>query len=139
MISGTSAAAENLDEQKTAAEYLFHQNIMVGNQDGDMCLDSLLTRAELAVILSRLTVNQEYLSAEREFYAGECQFADVPDWAAVYVGYCAFNGFMVGYGDDIFGASDPVTPAAACTIILAIWICQEHRRNTIPPVRRRMS
>lgn len=118
MISGTSAAAENLDEQKTAAEYLFHQNIMVGNQDGDMCLDSLLTRAELAVILSRLTVNQEHLSAEREFYAGECQFADVPDWAAVYVGYCAFNGFMVGYGDDIFGASDPVTPAAACTIIL---------------------
>ena len=62
---------------------------------------------------SRASVGQR-----REFYAGECQFADVPDWAAVYVGYCAFNGFMVGYGDDIFGASDPVTPAAACTIIL---------------------
>ena len=67
-----------------------------------MCLDSLLTRAELAVILSRLTVNQEHLSAEREFYAGECQFADVPDWAAVYVGYCAFNGFMVGYPLSVF-------------------------------------
>ncbi len=32
--------------------------------------------------------------------------------------YCAYHGLMVGYGDGLFGAEDPVTPAAACTVIL---------------------
>ncbi|PWM20970.1 MAG: S-layer homology domain-containing protein [Collinsella tanakaei] len=83
-----------------------------------MMLDSGLTRTELAVLLTRITVNLEHLQAEQGLYTQKCDFTDVPAWAKVYVGYCSFNGMMVGYGNHKFGAVDPVTPAAACTVIL---------------------
>ena len=108
----TSAVSQN--EVTEAASYLRERGVMVGNQDGDMMLDSGLTRTELA----RITVNPEHLQAEQDLYIQKCDFTDVPDWAKVYVGYCSFNGMMVGYGNHKFGAADPVTPAAACTVIL---------------------
>ena len=58
------------------------------------------------------------MEESRDFYAAQCKFQDVPDWARQYAGYCAYHGLMVGYGDGLFGAEDPVTPAAACTVIL---------------------
>lgn len=113
-----SASAVSQNEVTEAASYLRERGVMVGNQDGDMMLDSGLTRTELAVLLTRITVNPEHLQAEQDLYIQKCDFTDVPDWAKVYVGYCSFNGMMVGYGNHKFGAADPVTPAAACTVIL---------------------
>lgn len=113
-----SASAVSQNEVTEAASYLRERGVMVGNQDGDMMLDSGLTRTELAVLLTRITVNPEHLQAEQDLYIQKCDFTDVPDWAKVYVGYCGFNGMMVGYGNHKFGAADPVTPAAACTVIL---------------------
>ena len=92
--------------------------IMVGDQNGEMNLSSGLTRAQLAVVLTRLSGNPEHVLAEEEFYISQCKFPDVPDWARLYVGYCYFNGLMVGYDTGAFGADDGVTPAAACTVIL---------------------
>lgn len=91
---------------------------MVGDQNGEMNLSSGLTRAQLAVVLTRLSGNPEHVLAEEEFYISQCKFPDVPDWARLYVGYCYFNGLMVGYDTGAFGADDGVTPAAACTVIL---------------------
>lgn len=113
-----SASAVSQNEVTEAASYLRERGVMVGNQDGDMMLDSGLTRTELAVLLTRITVNPEHLQAEQDLYIQKCDFTDVPDWAKVCVGYCSFNGMMVGYGNHKFGAADPVTPAAACTVIL---------------------
>lgn len=113
-----SAYAVSQSEATEAASYLRERGVMVGNQNGDMMLDSGLTRTELAVLLTRITVNSEHLQAEQNLYSEKCDFTDVPDWAKVYVGYCSFNGMMVGYGNHKFGAEDPVTPAAACTVIL---------------------
>ena len=111
-------AAEPDDEQAIAAAYLKERGIMVGDQAGDMKLDSGLSRAQLAAVLTRLSVDQEHLQADQEFYVSQCKFPDVPAWAKLYVGYCYFNGLMVGYDTGIFGASDGVTPAAACTVVL---------------------
>lgn len=84
-----------------------------------------LTRAHLATILARLHGGSGQVEESRDFYAAQCQFQDVPDWARQYAGYCAYHGLMVGYGDGLFGAEDPVTPAAACTVILQVsWLCQ---------------
>ena len=101
----------------------------MGNQDGDMMLDSGLTRTELAVLLTRITVNPEHLQAEQDLYTQKCDFTDVPAWAKVYVGYCSFNGMMVGYGNHKFGAADSVTPAAACTVVLRYLGYQESDWN----------
>ena len=112
MCVNAGAAAQN-DELRAAASYVSEQGVMVGDQNGDMALDQTLSRTELAVILTRITVNPEHLEAERELYTRKCEFPDVPEWARLYVGYLSFNGLMVGYDDGSFGAADLVTPAAA--------------------------
>ena len=112
------ANAAGHSEEEIAAAFLREQEIMVGDQNGEMNLSSGLTRAQLAVVLTRLSGNPEHVLAEEEFYISQCKFPDVPDWARLYVGYCYFNGLMVGYDTGAFGADDGVTPAAACTVIL---------------------
>lgn len=128
-------AAESDAELTAAAAHLKEQGIMVGNQDGDMDLDSGLTRAQLATILTRLNGDREHIQADQTFYISQCKFTDVPVWAKLYVGYCYFNSLMVGYDTGVFGADDGVTPAAACTVVLGTWIAPTSN-GTIPlPVR----
>ena len=117
-IAIPTLAADLTTEQQTAAAYLKENGIMVGDASGNMLLDQSLTRAEMAVLLARITVNMEYHEAEKAFYAGQCKFTDVPEWARAYVGYCATNYLIRGYGDGRYGPQDPVTPAAACTVML---------------------
>lgn len=117
VLPGRANAAGH-SEEEAAAAYLREQGIMVGDGTGDLHLDASLTRAELATILCRLRVNQEHITTEKALYTRYCTFPDVPDWARVYVGYCAFNSLMLGYDTGIFGADDRVTPAAACTVVL---------------------
>ena len=105
-------------EIESAASYVRKQGIMAGDQSGDMELDRVLTRAELAVILSRLAGTQEQQQAEQTSYAGQCIFPDVPEWARPYVGYCYANRLMGGYDTGLFGAQDKVTLSAACTVVL---------------------
>lgn len=112
------AGAAASSEQEAAAAYLQERGIMVGDGAGEMNLGSGLTRAQLATVLTRLNGNPEHVQAEQAFYINQCRFSDVPEWARLYVGYCYFNGLMVGYDTGAFGADDSVTPAAACTVVL---------------------
>lgn len=105
-------------EWEQSAAYLRSAGIMVGDSNGDMMLDKGLTRAQLAALLTRIVVNPEHLESEKAYYSRQCSFADVPDWAKVYVGYCAANYLVAGYGNGLYGSNDPVTPAAACTVLL---------------------
>ncbi len=113
-------AAELMPAPEDASAYLQGQGIYQGDDSGDLMLDKSLTRAELAVILTRLNGNPEHVAAEADYYAGQCAFSDsdVPGWARPYVGFCVVNGYMVGYGNGAFGGNDLVTPAAACTVVL---------------------
>ena len=112
------SAAGTVSEEHTATAYLHEQGIMVGDATGDMMLDQSLTRAQLAIILTRIVANPEHIVSESTYYRNQCVFGDVPDWAKVYVGYCAANHLVAGYGNGFYGADDPVTPAAACTVML---------------------
>lgn len=112
------AAESSNEELKAASQYLNSHGIMVGDGEGNMNFSAPLTRAHLATILARLHGGSGQVEESRDFYAAQYQFQDVPDWARQYAGYCAYHGLMVGYGDGLFGAEDPVTPAAACTVVL---------------------
>lgn len=113
-VSATAVATE----QHTAAAYLSQQKIMVGNEDGDMMLEQGLTRAQMAALLTRIVANPEHIKADSAFYRSQCSFSDVPEWAEVYVGYCAANHLVSGYGNGLYGPNDSVTSAAACTVML---------------------
>lgn len=117
-LSIPAVSAEPVSEVETAADYLFQHGIMLGDGNGEMQLESGLTRAQLATVLTRLNGNPEHVQADQAFYTGQCKFTDVPEWARLYVGYCYANGLMVGYDTGEFGADDGVTPAAACTVVL---------------------
>lgn len=117
-LSIPALAAESETEVETAAAYLFQHGIMLGDSNGEMHLESGLTRAQLATVLTRLNGDLEYIQTNLTYYAGQCKFSDVPEWAKPYVGYCYTNGLMLGYDTGAFGADDGVTPAAACTVVL---------------------
>lgn len=110
-VSSYPAAAQ-------AAEYLHEKKIMVGDANGNIMLNEGLTRAQMAVLLARISVAPEHLETEREHYSKQCDFTDVPDWARPYVGFCSSNSLVSGYGNGLYGSNDPVTPAAACTVLL---------------------
>lgn len=111
-------AANGTTEQEAAAAYLREAGIMLGNESGDMMLDQGLTRTQMAALLTRVVANPEHVETDSAFYRSQCKFSDVPEWAKVYVGYCVANGLVAGYGNGLYGSNDPVTPAAACTVIL---------------------
>ena len=115
-----SAFAAGRTEQEAAADYVREQGIMVGDQNGDLNLDSSLNRAELAVLLTRLHGGEDKLAANTAYYERGCQFTDVPRWATPYVGYCVRNNLVAGYDRLHYAAADPVTPAAACTVMLRV-------------------
>ena len=117
-LSISAMAAGSQTEQETAASWLKANGIMTGDQSGNMNLASGLTRAELAVILTRLTDKTDDVSRNAAYYRTVCRFTDVPEWAMPYAGYCAQKELMAGYGDKLFGPNDPVTPAMACTVML---------------------
>lgn len=117
-LSISAMAAGSQTEQETAASWLKSNGIMTGDQSGNMNLASGLTRAELAVILTRLTDKTDDVSRNAAYYRTICRFTDVPEWAMPYAGYCVQKQLMAGYGDKLFGPNDPVTPAMACTVML---------------------
>ncbi|NBI11495.1 S-layer homology domain-containing protein [Colidextribacter sp. OB.20] len=116
-----SLAAQS--EQETAAAWLKENGILTGDQNGNLNLDSSLTRAELAVILTRLSDDTGDMGRNAAYYRTICPFTDVPEWAMPYAGYCAEKKLMAGYGNKQFGPNDPVTPAAACTVMLRYLDC----------------
>ena len=101
---------------------------MLGNESGDMMLEQGLTRAQMAALLTRIVTDPEQFETDSAFYRSLCSFTDVPEWAKSYVGYCVANNLVAGYGNGRYGSNDPVTSAAACTVMLrclndvdAVW------------------
>ena len=115
-----AVAAAPPSELEMAAAYVREQGIMTGDQNGNLNLDAGLNRAELAVLLTRLRNGTEELFANTGYYEQGCKFTDVPAWAKLFVGYCVRNNLVAGYDTLRYGASDPVNPAAACTVILRV-------------------
>ena len=95
------AAESSNEELKAASQYLNSHGIMVGDGEGNMNFSAPLTRAHLATILARLhggsgQVEERHggsgqVEESRDFYAAQCQFQDVPDWARQYAGYPAIR------------------------------------------------
>lgn len=118
--------------------YLSEAGIMLGNESGDMMLEQGLTRAQMAALLTRIVTDPEQFETDSAFYRSLCSFTDVPEWAKSYVGYCAANNLVAGYGNGRYGSNDPVTSAAACTVMLrclndvdAVWDYQSACRTAV--------
>lgn len=130
LLAGTVSPAQAANsEADEAAAFVTRSGIFTGDSGGDLHLDDRLTRAELAVILTRIDyiANTPRGLSEWDDWGFEHfsnpetrlnTFTDVPDWALPYVEYCYQGSFMKGVGGDIFDPNGRVTPQMACTVIL---------------------
>ncbi len=115
-------------EWDDAVRFVTEKKIFEGDDNGNLNLDSGLTRAELAVILTRLEFSQppgdlsEWEAWGRARFSDPetryNKFSDVPDWALPYVEYCYQMGYMRGVGGDLFDPQGTVNPKMACTVML---------------------
>lgn len=113
-------AAETLTRE-TAGARLQELGVYQGSDSGDLMLGKGLTRAEMATILARLDDPKGEFAAHPQGFAYMCSFTDVPDWAKSPVGYSWNRGLVKGYSNGLYGATDMVTPDAACTVILRLY------------------
>ena len=115
MVVGTGAVGYD-DVADTdnveAIEVLQAVGIMTGDENGNFNPDNLVTRNEMAVVMSQL------LNLNYNYYRGTNPFTDVPAWAAPYVAACAAEGVTSGIGDGLYGGDQNVTAAQAALMIL---------------------
>ncbi len=105
----------NLVEDK--ADILKSKGMFAGDDRGYR-LNDQLNRAEMAVMLSRITGGTDEIANNSEYYASLCTFTDVPDWAKAQVGYCVNKGLLQGIGNQLFGADNTATKKDYCTVVL---------------------
>jgi uncharacterized protein YkwD len=122
MLGGAGTAFAASDEAKSSIEYLAYGGIFQGDENGNLNIDNGLTRAELAVLLTRLNVPESRQGALSDWYTESLYpknvFTDVPAWALPHVNYCYANGLMNGVGGNRFDPSGQVNPKMACTVIM---------------------
>lgn len=88
--------------------------VFEGYEDGSYRPENVVTRAEMAVIISKMLYGANFDAAQ---FANQNTFTDVPDWAKGYVNVCVSNGIIVGYGDGRFGSNDTITTAQAAMML----------------------
>ena len=89
-------------------------NIITGYPDGKFRPNDVISRNEIAVILSRIINNPETLGS----YDLEFQDAKgIPEWAKDGVKYAVMTNLMKGYEDNTFKGEQPLTRAEAAVVI----------------------
>ena len=120
MVVGSSA--KGLDDFSDNAEIVNKDAVAVtsaiglfdGYEDGSFGPENVVTRAEMAVIISTMlygagvNVNQ---------FAETSVFTDVPAWAQGYVNLCSSLGIVAGVGDGKFDPNATVTTAQAVLML----------------------
>lgn len=93
--------------------------ILNGDSSGNLNLDSSVTRAEFAKMLSAASRYKDTLSGEGTGYS---LFKDVKSshWASEYIRLAIQEGWMIGYTDGTFRPDRTVTLEEACTTLLRV-------------------
>lgn len=90
--------------------YIEKFGVITGYEDGTFKPQNTITRAEFVTMASRFaTVTKEF----------KCDFTDVTTehWAYDYIAFAAGNGWIGGYEDNTFRASNSITRAEVVTIV----------------------
>ena len=112
MVMGSSAVSYPDSDQiqnQTAVEILGEIGVMVGDDNGNFNPTQDVTRAEMAVIITRILYGND-LNVDQ--FKGMNLFTDVPAWAEGFVNLCASLDIVAGVGDGKFAPNETVTNPA---------------------------
>lgn len=100
-----------------------HKAYVSGLNDGTFLPDKVMTRAEAATMLSRLSDDFN----ETKTYT--VSFSDITpsDWFTPYVGYCVSTGMVNGYPDQTFRPAKSITRAEFAKIVCVKLGLQEEK------------
>ena len=90
-------------------------DVMNGYPDGSFKPEGIVTRAEMAVVISKMLYGPEFNPANFE---GAGTFTDTPDWAEGYINLCASLDIIAGRGNGIFDPNATVTTSEAAAMFL---------------------
>lgn len=106
-------------EQDAAVQTVKALGILVGDEQGNLNLNSNVTRAQFAKMLVSASPYRDSISPEGTGYS---LFKDVKSshWASEYIGTAVQNGWVVGYTDGTFRPDQTVTLEEACSAALRL-------------------
>ena len=112
----TALAATPQEEQ--AVQVLSALDIMVGDQNGNLNLSAVITRAEFTKLVMAASLQRESVGDT----ASVSPYPDVPrtHWAAPYVQAAVEAGYITGYLDGTFRPANPITLAEGVTMVLRL-------------------
>ena len=117
MVMGAGAVSYPDSDQiqnQTAVEILGEIGVMVGDDNGNFNPTQDVTRAEMAVIITRILYGND-LNVDQ--FKGMNLFTDVPAWAEGFVNLCASLDIVAGVGDGKFAPNETVTAAQAALML----------------------
>ena len=99
------------------AKYLNNYGVVYGTEDGKFSPDKPITRAEFVAMAVRFF--EVYGDGNPVIMEQYAEFNDVSDgyWAAEYIKDAVIYGWVKGYGDGTFRASQEITRAEVVTIV----------------------
>ena len=99
------------------AKYLNNYGVVYGTEEGKFSPDKPITRAEFVAMAVRFF--EVYGDGNPVIMEQYAEFNDVSDgyWAAEYIKDAAIYGWVKGYGDGTFRASQEITRAEVVTIV----------------------
>ncbi|MUT68593.1 S-layer homology domain-containing protein [Paenibacillus sp. NEAU-GSW1] len=112
--AGASGRAAVLQAEPVTVKYESYIN---GNADGSFAPSRLLTRAELAALIMKLSKAEGYEAAESSDAA---VFSDVPQshWAAEAIKYVSAAGWMNGGSGGLFRPNDTLTRGEMAAVLV---------------------
>lgn len=101
--------------------FLTELGILGGYPDGTFKPTNSVTRAELAKQIVAIELGPDYERLVNSYGSYTAKFTDtVGSWAEKYIGYCASQGYIKGYGDGTFRPDRNVTAAEAAAMLLRV-------------------
>lgn len=93
--------------------------IMQGDKNGNLMLESSVTRAQFAAMMTRASIYKDTIGSDGSGYS---LFKDVKSshWASEYIRLAIQEGWATGYIDGTFRPERSITLEEACTMVLRL-------------------
>lgn len=118
------------EEEGRGGEQLKRYGFISGGDNGDLMLDSYLTREQLAIIICSLYgKNIEGARFKRPpNYTDAYKF---PTWSRSYISYCQYMGWMHGRSNGIFDNTGKVSSDELATVIVRVlgYTVEDYRES----------